>query len=324
MDYILNKIYIGKALEKKAKLPNNELLMPYLPSTDLIEAVNISAMLGRPLLVKGEPGCGKTKLAEAIAYEVHKDEIIQNKYSLDEIYFELHVKSSGKAIDSLYKYDYVKRLQHAQLSSALNKELIEDQKEYIKLGPLGKAFVQSNHYVKPVVILIDEIDKANSDFPNDLLRELDELKFTIDELGETITANKNVKPIIIITSNDEKELPLPFLRRCIFHYISFPSEERLRKIAKAHFSGLVSDSEIIDQVVAVYSHLRTRMDDEKDNREKKVTTSELIDWCSILLKHKPKEIKELLTGKLPYSSILFKNKEDLIKFSSIHSDANNN
>lgn len=322
MDVVLRKIYTGKALEKKVTLPNGEELTPYLPSKELIEAVNIAAILGRPLLIKGEPGCGKTKLAASIAYELHKKKIDSREYNLEDIYFELHVKSNGRAMDGLYRYDYIKRLQHAQLSTTQGLDLIEEEEDYIKYGSLGKAFIKSNIYSNPVVVLIDEIDKADADFPNDLLRELDEMKFTVEEQKKTITANKDKKPVIIITSNNERELPLPFLRRCIFHHIDFPTEDRLREIVKAHFSEMDKQEQIVFNVVKVFNRLRKEMDNEKDDREKKISTSELIDWCSILLKYEDKEIEEILTGKIPFSSILFKNREDILRFSTAHLDNN--
>ena len=230
--------------------------IPYLPSQKLVKAVNLAIFLEkRPLLLKGEPGSGKTRLAAAVARE------------LDLNYETWYVKSTSKAQDGLYTYDAVKRLYDVQLAGVEeeSKKRASDIKEYLKLGPLGRAFDSD----KQTVLLIDEIDKADIDFPNDLLRELDEQKFDIPETGETIQAK--YPPIVIITSNDEKDLPEAFLRRCLFHQIDFPSDSNmLAAIVKAHFPK--ADSDLVKKAVERFKTLRKSMNENKAG--KKVSTSE--------------------------------------------------
>ena len=188
----------------------------YIASDELIRSVNIAAALQKPLLVKGEPGTGKTMLAESIADSLGMDLFIWN------------IKSTTKAQDGLYVYDTVQRLYDSQFGTAG----VDDISRYIKLGKLGEAFEREDQ----VVLLIDEIDKADLEFPNDLLWELDQMEFYIPETGRTVKAKK--RPIVIITSNAEKELPDAFLRRCIFHYIAFPNEEMMQKIVMAHYPDI--------------------------------------------------------------------------------------
>ena len=200
--------YTGKVQPKNGERDpqTGQLLMPYLPSEELVEAVNLAIFLERPLLLKGEPGCGKTRLARAVAYEL-------------QLPFETwYVKSTSRARDGLYTYDAVGRLRDAQL--AANRMVAEAERDrikqpgaYVNWEPLGRAFLN----VQRTVVLIDEIDKADIDFPNDLLLELDERRFKVDEIGQTIQAK--TAPIVFITSNDEKDLPDAFLRRCLFHYV---------------------------------------------------------------------------------------------------------
>ena len=188
----------------------------YIASDELIRSVNIAAALKKPLLLKGEPGTGKTMLAEAIAKSLGMELLIWN------------IKSTTKAQDGLYVYDTVQRLYDSQFG----EEGVNDIAKYIRLGKLGEAFKSS----RQAVLLIDEIDKADLEFPNDLLWELDQMEFYIPETGETVKAK--VRPIVIITSNAEKELPDAFLRRCIFHYIAFPDAPMMERIIKAHYPGL--------------------------------------------------------------------------------------
>ena len=221
----------------------------YIAAEDLLGAVNIAMALEKPLLVKGEPGTGKTMLAEAIAEALGKELIIWN------------IKSTTKAQDGLYVYDVVQRLYDSQFGNAG----VDDIAKYIKLGKLGEAFLADEQ----VVLLIDEIDKADLEFPNDLLWELDKMEFYIPETGETIKAKH--RPIVIITSNAEKELPSAFLRRCIFHYISFPDRAQMEEIVRVHFDQL--DESLLQQTLEAFYRIR-----EMDDIEKKPSTSELVDW----------------------------------------------
>jgi len=278
-------------------------LFPYLPSDELVEAVNLAIYLERPLLIRGEPGCGKTKLARAVAYQLKLP------------YESWSVKSTSRAQDGLYVYDAVKRLHDAQLVKLRDdKEIaqkVDKPEEYITWGPLGKAFRNE----KRTVVLIDEIDKADIDFPNDLLLELDEKRFTVKELKDReIRAEKDKIPIVFITSNDEKDLPDAFLRRCIFHYIEFPKKERLIEITKAHFPD--SDETLIDGIIEYFTELRNKMrHDQQDQRRKKASTSELLDWFKALRhKHPDNEILGKLSEKFLYPGVLIKNWEDYQRY----------
>jgi MoxR-like ATPase len=235
----------------------------YVISEPLKNAVNVTIALQRPLLIRGEPGTGKTLLAHSIANGLGKSLIIWN------------IKSTTKAQEGLYVYDTVQRLNDSRFGGSD----VSDIKQYIKLGKLGQAFVSSEQ----VVLLIDEIDKADLEFPNDLLNELEEMSFYIPETNETITANH--RPIVVITSNAEKELPDAFLRRCIFHYIEFPNSELMEEIVRVHFPN-IKDSLLSEALKAFYK-LR-----EIDDFRKKPSTSELIDW-----------IRALIAGGIPHDKV---------------------
>ncbi|MGB8699083.1 MAG: MoxR family ATPase [Thermosynechococcaceae cyanobacterium] len=274
---------------------SGRLLYPYLPNEELIEAVNLTIQLERPLLLKGQPGCGKTRLAYAVAYELG-------------LPFEpWYIKSTSRAKDGLYSYDTVGRLRDGQLAaSRMIKEedipRISNLATYLEWGAIGRAFRSE----KRTVILIDEIDKADIDFPNDLLLELDESRFLVEETGEIVQAK--AKPIVFITSNDEKDLPDAFLRRCLFHYVEFPGNERLVEIIQQFFPTTSED--LAQKAVNRFEKLREEMNKDKGNSGKKVSTSELIDWFNILHRHPEDEALKKLEGKLPYPGVLLKSYDD--------------
>lgn len=226
----------------------------YVATDDLSMAVNAAATLGRPLLIKGEPGTGKTMLAEEVA-EVMGMKLIQ-----------WHIKSTTKAQQGLYEYDAVSRLRDSQLGD----DKVHDIKNYIKKGKLWEAFDADEQ----VVLLIDEIDKADIEFPNDLLLEIDKMEFFVYETGETIKAKH--RPIVIITSNNEKELPDAFLRRCFFHFIAFPDRSTMEQIVEVHFPTLKTD--LVADALDVFFDVR-----KVPGLKKKPSTSELVDWLKLLM-----------------------------------------
>lgn len=252
----------------------------YVASNELMNAVNVAITLKKPLLVKGEPGTGKTQLAEAIAESLGMRLIVWG------------IKSTTKAQEGLYVYDTVQRLYDSQFGEGD----VSDIRQYIKLGKLGEAFSSEEQ----VVLLIDEIDKADLEFPNDLLWELDRMEFYINETKETIRTKH--RPIVIITSNAEKELPDAFLRRCIFHYIDFPDEDKIADIIRVHFGQL--DKKLVDNAIRAFYDIRSMK-----QIMKKPSTSELLDWIQALQ----------LTGvnvdeigeKIPYVGVLLKKNQDI-------------
>jgi MoxR-like ATPase len=251
----------------------------YVTSEPLRNAVNCAIALGRPLLIRGEPGTGKTLLAHSIARGLSKKLIVWN------------IKSTTKAQEGLYVYDTVQRLN----DSRFGDKDIADIKQYIKLGKLGQAFASEEQ----VVLLIDEIDKADIEFPNDLLNELDEMSFYIPETNETITARH--RPITVITSNAEKELPDAFLRRCIFHYIEFPTPELMDEIIRVHFPNI--KEKLLDATRNTFYALR-----EFEDLRKKPSTSELIDWIRVLLVGGITHDK--IATEVPYAGTLLKKEQD--------------
>jgi MoxR-like ATPase len=255
----------------------------YVTSEPLRNAVNVSIALARPLLVRGEPGTGKTLLAHSIAKDLEKQLIVWN------------IKSTTKAQEGLYVYDTVQRLNDSRFGG----KDVSDIKQYIKLGKLGQAFTSKDQ----VVLLIDEVDKADLEFPNDLLNELDEMSFYIPETEETFKATH--RPIVIITSNAEKELPDAFLRRCIFHYIEFPDPELMEEIVRVHYPELKKS--LMEQSLSTFYSLR-----QIDQFRKKPSTSELIDWIHAILASGTGSIDP--SKEIPFLSTLIKKETDYNHF----------
>ncbi len=264
----------------------------YVATEDLTVAVNAAITLERPLLVKGEPGTGKSVLAEEIAR------------SLNAPLLTWHIKSTTKAQQGLYEYDAVSRLRDSQLGDSR----VSDIGNYIKRGKLWEAFASET---RPV-LLIDEIDKADIEFPNDLLLELDRMEFFVYETGETVKAVQ--RPIVIITSNNEKELPDAFLRRCFFHYIKFPDAQTMARIVEVHYPGI--KHRLVEEALKIFFEVR-----DVPGLRKKPSTSELLDWLKLLLSEDigPEQLRERDTRKLipPLHGALLKNEQDVSLFEKL-------
>ncbi len=255
----------------------------YLTNPALESAVNCALVLQKPLLVRGEPGTGKTLLAEAVAQSQNAELI------------SWHVKSTTRAQEGLYHYDTVQRL----YDSRFGDHDVRDISEYIHMGALGKAFKAHER----VVLLIDEIDKADLEFPNDLLHELDRMRFTVMETGELVAAKE--RPIVIITSNAEKELPDAFLRRCVFHFIDFPEPELMARIVEVHQPDV--NQQLLDQALAAFYAVRGM-----DRLRKRPSTSELVDWIAMLQAIDMNEVS--LSADMPFLGTLLKKEQDLAAF----------
>ena len=274
-----------KGFERLMKFTGTE---TYVATDDLTVAVNASVSLERPLLVKGEPGTGKTELARQVSQALGLEMI------------EWHVKSTTKAQQGLYEYDAVSRLRDSQLG----EEKVHDVANYIRRGKLWQAFAAGTRKV----LLIDEVDKADIEFPNDLLQELDRMEFHVYETGETVTAKH--RPIVIITSNNEKELPDAFLRRCFFHYIKFPDAETLKKIVEVHHPGI--KPALLEAALTEFFEIR-----ETPGLKKKPSTSEVLDWLKLLLAEDldPADLKRDGANALPkLHGALLKNEQDVHLF----------
>jgi len=257
----------------------------YLTNDAIEAAVDASLALQRPLLVRGEPGTGKTLLAEAIADAVGTELI------------HWPVKSTTRAQDGLYVYDTVQRLYDSRFGDGD----VKDIRRYIKLGPLGRAFSAT----KRIVLLIDEVDKADLEFPNDLLHELDRMRFVVNETGDEVAATE--RPIVVITSNNEKELPDAFLRRCVFHFIDFPDPELMRRIVNVHHPDI--DRDLVDQAVVAFYRLR-----ELPRVRKRPSTSELIDWIAVL--RGAGVGGDRFVRELPFLGVLLKKEQDIETFAA--------
>jgi MoxR-like ATPase len=257
----------------------------YVLDEELAKIVNISMVLEMPLLLKGEPGTGKTMLAYAISEAFGMRLIV------------LNVKSSMKLIDALYQYDTLTRLNDSRFGDS--KRDVSNIEDYIKMSKIGQAFVAD----EKVVLLIDEIDKADTDFQDDMLDVLDQMEFDIIEIDKTISA-KN-RPVIIITSNAKKDLSDPFLGRCNFHHIAFPEPDMMRRIIQVHFSGI--DRDLLDSAVQAFYRLR-----EVRGIEKKPATRELINWIRALRSDPDFKVKDLIKGEVPFLGVLFKKSPDYV------------
>jgi MoxR-like ATPase len=316
----LDYTYTGEILPQGRESFEGTEIYPYLPDDDLVEAVNLAIALERPLLLEGDPGCGKTCLAEALVYELGQ----KNGGSWP--YYRWDVKSATRGKDGLYTFDAVGRLRDAQMLGANLERLgefldkddlaglkkrLKDRREYREFGALGKAI---NETSRRAVVLIDEVDKADSDFANDLLLELDRFRFSIPEIGENEVYPKNPKtakkPIVILTSNREKPLPAPFLRRCIYFYVEFPKGDRLYDIVQQRFRKIPKNKEeLIRLAITEVESMRELL--EKRPGSRPPGTSEFLDFLKALLKRKDvKADLENLAERLPLLGILLKTEAD--------------
>ncbi len=316
--------YFGEKLKEKREFSYGERLFrldPYLPGDSLKEAVRMAQALKRPLLLQGEPGSGKSRLAEAVAYELFEENYPGH-------YYEWRVKSGSKAQEGLYVINHLQRLRDATIRKDIETDLKielkkgESKSRYIELGPLGKAFLDTDLNTNgggllPPVLLIDEIDKADIDFPNDLLQELDRMEFDIPEAVDEdnqpvqIRANPEKKPLIIITSNEEKTLPAAFLRRCLFYYIEFPGTEALQRIVQAKWPEL--DPSFIKNATALFSNLHEAVKKAAAGI-KNISTSELLDWITLIKYENPNPDKSFDLSTIPYDQALAKDRETMQVF----------
>ena len=341
---LMNPVTITRLVKRAGKkVEVRETLHPYIPDAELVKAVNLAILIKRPLLLMGEPGCGKSILAKALAYELYhqtnKNGSVKQDYK--DFYHEWNIKSSSKAKDGLYEFDAIQRLGDAQVLSR-NKDLTEeefeekiDKRKYIQDRAMGLALKNSTTENNRAILLIDEIDKADIDFPNDLLQELDKSEYVITETGELISSI--AEPIVIITSNAEKDLPDAFLRRCIYHYIKPLDKNILELIVKRRFfSKETPNTELIEKALTQFLQIRTQLRENQMSVGKNVSTSELLDWFEAIKhyhqiksgttdfdKEENKYLKELIaeldklgkdTTEIPFRQLLFKNWNTIINF----------
>lgn len=319
--------YTGEKLAQTATIKRTdgpeEKINPYIPEPDLIQAVNLAILLERPLLLMGQPGCGKSKLAQAVAYELYHKEGVQD---YKDLYFEWNITSASKAKDGLYEYDAIQRLGDAQIKGRRNL----NKRKYIYDRPMGSAIKKSVAADKRAVLLIDEIDKADIDFPNDLLNEIDKSAYVIKETNQTIVTKH--KPIIFITSNAEKDLPDAFLRRCLFHHIEPLKQETLEQIIERRFykkKPTEIQAKLIDDAIRQFIQIRKEL--KKVLGEKNVSTSELLDWFAALKYYSESDNTDATTKKMvaklesvgkdiqeiPFQQALLKNLPSLMYFDNI-------
>ena len=289
-------LILARTLPQPSNMPSFKGSAQYVATPDLMLAVNAAITLQRPLLVKGEPGTGKTMLAEEVAA------------ALNMPLLQWHIKSSTKAQQGLYEYDAVSRLRDSQLAGADGAEKVRDIRNYIVQGVLWQAFTAE----QPVALLIDEIDKADIEFPNDLLRELDRMEFYVYETRELVKARH--RPVVFITSNNEKDLPDAFLRRCFFHYIKFPDAQTMRAIVDVHFPGL--KQQLLAAALKSFYDVRNL-----PGLKKKPSTSELLDWLKLLLAEDiPADALHSADDKVvvpPLLGALLKNEQDVTLFEKL-------
>lgn len=332
--------YTGESLQSPAKIlregQKSETIQPYKPAPELVYAVNLAILLKRPLLLMGEPGGGKSKLAQAVAFELYH-RINQNgkiEQDYQDFYQEWSIKSSSKAKEGLYEFDAIRRLGDAQiLKKESDRSYLYNKENYIDYRPLGKSILGSTSSDKRVVLLIDEIDKADIDFPNDLLNELDQSSFYVNETQKTFKAVE--PPIVFITSNGEKPLSDAFLRRCLFHFIKPLDGEFLKEIIRRRFyDGTPSEmaESLLQKAVDKFLIIRKELENKRMTLGKTVSTSELLDWYTAIkyydnlktanniedlhLKHLIQDLNHLglETQMVPYPQILFKNWQSLANF----------